>query len=157
FSIKEYSLDNFWEKKQREYEPFRAKYKGLYDPNNRRILGDMSGAIISRDTDIAEAILEGWEEAPDSNPIWRKQTPQVGSAATERIRRIPREIIEEGSAVTWPAIRGRIPSGFDTNAYRPVLQNVYFNAYLAEYHLRVITGLPYISHPFVTNRDGFAY
>ncbi|MBV9158486.1 MAG: hypothetical protein JO097_19660 [Acidobacteriaceae bacterium] len=31
-SIKEYNLDQFWQKKEHQYAPFREKYQGLFDP-----------------------------------------------------------------------------------------------------------------------------
>jgi len=156
-AMKEYSFDDFWGKKERLYQPFRQKYKGLFDPKNHRILRGVSHAIIPRSVNIADAILTGWEEAPDSNRVWRQGLGSVSAAATERIRRIPREVLNDGSAVTWPAIRQRISDPVDVPNFRHVLQNVYFSSYLTEYKLKVITSLPYMSHAFVSLGNNLSY
>lgn len=148
-SMKEYSLDDFWDKKERQYEPFRKKYSGLFDSRNHRLLRGVSHAIIPRISSIADSILAGWEEAPDANPIWRKSIQGLNSGTVERIRAIPREILDEGVAITWPAIQARFKGPVEFPKFRPVLQNVYFSTYLREYKLKVITNLPYTSHPFV--------
>jgi nucleoside phosphorylase len=155
--MKEYSLDDFWDKKERQYGPFRRKYKGLFDPRNHRLLRGASHAIIPRNSSIGSSILTGWEEAPDSNPIWRERILDLNSAAVERVRAIPREIVDEGIAITWAAIQSRIAAPTEIRKFRPVLQNVYFSAYLKEYKLKVITSLPYASHSFVLVGRNLAY
>jgi len=156
-SMREYSLDDFWNKKEIQYLPFRQKYRGLFDPRIHRLLRSVSHAIIGRNVSVANAIIDGWEQGPDGNRIWRARTDEAGVDATERIRRIPREILGDGIAITWPAIAGRIKDQVEISKYRPVLQNVYFSAYLREYELKVITNLPYISHPFVVIGTDLAY
>jgi nucleoside phosphorylase len=155
--MKEYSLDDFWDKKERQYEPFRKKYKGLFDPRSHRSLRSVSQAIIRRTSNIADSIFTGWQEAPDTNPIWHERIRGLSPAAVERIRGIPRQILEEGTAITWPAIQERITDGLEVAKFRPVLQNVYFSAYIREYDLKVITNLPYTTHPFVVTGTDFAY
>ncbi|MBV9158487.1 MAG: hypothetical protein JO097_19665 [Acidobacteriaceae bacterium] len=108
---------------------------------------------------MAQAILTGWEEAPDTNPVWRDRIYDPPGGATERIRRIPREILESGFAVTWPAIEAQIKDPVEVSKFRHVLQNVYFSAYLREpgYDLRVVTSLPYASHSFLGSPSDLAY
>jgi nucleoside phosphorylase len=156
-SMKEYSLDEFWDKKERQYGPFRDKYRGLFDPRNHGLLRRASSAIVPRSVNIANAILVGWEPGPDANPIWRHHIQESNMKATERIRRIPREILAEGTAVTWPAIIQRIGGAVEASKYRPVLQNVYFSAYILEYGLKVISNLPYTVQPFVVTATNMAY
>jgi adenosylhomocysteine nucleosidase len=156
-SMKEYSFDDFWNKKEYQYAPFREKYQGLFDPKNQKLLGGVSGSIIARNSNIANSILTGWEEAPDTNPIWRESIGGLGSQVVERIRRIPIEIANENTAITWPAIQDRIHEAVDVRKFRPVLQNVYFSAYITEYALKVLTSLPYISRSFVISAPNLGY
>jgi len=99
----------------------------------------------------------GWEQGPDANPIWRSDVQDSALKTTERIRQIPREILTEGIAVTWPAIAQRIGGAVEASKYRPVLQNVYFSAYISEYDLEVISNLPYTAQPFVVTETHVAY
>lgn len=156
-SLKEYSLDEFWDKKEHQYEPFREKYEGLFDPKNHELLRSVSRAIIPRTSRIADAITTGWQNAPDANPIWRDRIRGLKADEVERLRKIPLEILDSGIAITWPAIAARIHGPLVPSELRPVLQNVYFSAYLAEYDLKVITNLPYTSHPFVSTGKNLAY
>jgi nucleoside phosphorylase len=156
-SMREYNIDALWEKKERQYAPFREKYRGLFDPKNHELLRRASHAIIPRSTNIADSILAGWEAAPDSNPVWRGSVRSLNSQSIERIRRIPSDLFGEGIAVTWPAILAQIKEPFDVRKLRPVLQNVYFSAYVAEYGLKVITNLPYTSHPFIVTGGDLGY
>ena len=129
----------------------------LFDPKNHRILRNFSNTLIPRRVDIAEAILIGWEDGPDDNWAWRRHLRSVTSDTADRIRQIPRKILEQGLAVTWPAIQQRIKDPVDVPKFRHALQNAYFSSYLAEYDLRVITSLPYTSHPFVETGNNLAY
>jgi nucleoside phosphorylase len=155
--MREYSLDDFWDKKEHQYEPFRQKYKGLFDPRNLRALRSVSHVIIPRKSSIADSIFGAWQEAADTNPIWRERIRGLSAGEVKRIRRIPGEILDKGIAITWPAIQGRIPDVMEAPRFRPVLQNVYFSAYVKEYDLKVITSLPYTSHPFVVTGTDLAY
>ena len=150
--LREETLDFFWEKKRREYYPFRNKYAGLFDHRNEVLLRRFSGAIISRNSKIADELLRTWEQGPDTNSIWRGMMPQYNASQIEAIREVPRHIRDEGAAVTWPAIYDRVQRMNIPNSLplRYILQNHYFDIYLREYGLTVLTRLPFARVAFVS-------
>ncbi len=94
---------------------------GLFDPKNHRILRNFSNTLIPRRVDIAEAILIGWEDGPTTTGPCRRHLRSVTSDTADRIRQIPRKILEQGLAVTWPAIQQRIKDPVDVPKFRHVL------------------------------------
>lgn len=157
--LREPSLDLFWEKKQRQYAPFKAQYLGLFDPQNQSLLRTLSGALVTRSAHIAEGILSAWEQGPDTHRIWRPVMEDLSTQQIERLRATPREIMEDGIAVTWPAILERVSrtTHLDAGQLRQVLQNHYLSIYLREYGLKVVTGFPFARADFLLGSGDLSY
>jgi len=153
--LREATLEEFWDKKRREYSPFRARYTGLFEHRNEVLLRRFSEAIITRNSRIADEILRRWEEGPDVSDVWKATVPGFRAGDIEIIRKTPREIRDEGIAVTWPAILNRIKDlkNARSSRLRYILQNHYFQIYLREYDLLVITRLPFARTSFVPAND----
>lgn len=157
--IKEETLENFLEKRQREYFPFRNMYPELFDPNTLKLLKNYSIALVPRMSDVGLSIVNQWEEGPDNSKAWKKTVIDVPPSVVEQIRRIPRSIKESGVGVVWPSIAERIDSniGVDPRRFRVLLENHYFNVYINEFDLRTITNLPFSRTNFYLDSDDLRY
>jgi nucleoside phosphorylase len=157
--IKEETLEDFIEKRQREYLPFKHMYPQLFDPDSLRLLKNFSVSLVSRTSDVGLSIVKQWEEGPDISDIWRKTTINLSANEIERIRRIPRSIKDLGLGVTWPSIAERVGSnlGIDPQVFRYILQNHYFRVYINEFNLRIITGLPFTRTNFLLEPHNLCY
>lgn len=137
------SLDEYWAKKEDEYGAQRAQYEGLFDKSAQAFVERNSHLLIERQSSIGSTLVERWEAAPDVDDYWRGQTMSVAPGVIEMFRGIPRQLLEDGLAVTWLAIHQRIAevaSRFPQ--YRHLVQRIYFGIYMDEYDLRVLSGLP---------------
>ena len=157
--IKEETLEDFLEKRQREYFPVRNIYPELFDPNILNLLKTYSIALIPRMSDVGVSIVNQWEEGPDTSNVWKKAMVGVPSVIIERMRRIPRSIKESGVGVVWPSIAERIGSDIDVDLqrFRAILENHYFNVYLREFNLRTVTNLPFSRINFFLDSNDLRY
>ena len=143
--MREATLDELFIKKQRQYAPFREKYKGLFDRESQRFIKKAPQAIVSRDFVVVDGIVDSWETGLDDDYLWRELARGTSMPTLERIRRIPKQVRDDEIAVTWPAIRQEIGENIGVNPerFRLAVQHHYFGVYLKEYNLRVVTGLPF--------------
>jgi|GEM_PF-1498749 len=143
--LREANLEDYFEKKQREYSGVAERYEGLFGARGQRFLRRYSGALIARRTNIGDKIVAGWESGPDvGDPFWQQLIGGIPGGVVERLRRLPASVRGTGEAVTWEALAGgverlTIPSW---RRIREGLQHVYFAAYMEEFGLRVLEGLP---------------
>lgn len=143
--MREANIGDFVEKKRREYAPVRDRYEGIFSDTMIEELGRFSDAIVRRTSEVGEAIARDWERGPDtSSRPWRAVLPLLPRIAVDRIRAIPKQIREEGSAVTWPSIEQLLPSEALPigRGMRRILQNSYFRQYLREYGLVALVNIP---------------
>lgn len=145
--MRENSLEEFFYKKQREYSIVRHSYSGLFNEKiTQRFLRKMPQAIITRKTVVGDQMTEAWEEGlDDRRSIWNRLSEGVPTPALERIRVIPKILRDRDLAVTWPAIFMNISSlsGVDSAKFRLAVQYHYFQVYLHEYNLKIISDLPF--------------
>lgn len=145
--MRENSLEEFFYKKQREYSVVRQSYSGLFDEKKtQRFLRKTPQAIITRKTVVGDKMTEAWEEGlDDQRSIWNRLTEGVPAPTLEHIRTIPKVLRDKGLAVTWPAIFMNISSlsGVDSAKFRLAVQYHYFQVYLLEYDLKIVSDLPF--------------
>ncbi len=143
--LREENLDAYFEKKQKEYGPFRDMYPTLLNSHSRVLLKKYPQSLILRSSRVGDEIVRDWEEGQDKGGIWKKLVPFIDPREVERIRKIPRSIRENELAVTWPILEKEIGNniGMDCRLLRHALQNHYFNVYIREFKLRVVTRLPF--------------
>lgn len=159
FPLRERTFDELWEKKEAEYNRFRDKYTGLYDPETKEFLKDHPTAIMPRSSHVKSEIVEAWQSGPDVSGIWDDIKQDYSATEIEKIRQVPSDISREGLAVTWPEIEQKIITevGADPHRLRDVLQHDYFTVYLKEYDLRLISGLPFARSDFALSSPDLAY
>lgn len=157
--LREADWESYFEKKEREYAQHRDLYPGLFDPGSQELLRKYSIATTTRSSRVAEEIIHQWEEGPDINGIWKNLISLTDPGQIERIRKIPRAIYERGTAVTWPAIRKDIGTGIGVHLdiWRYALQHHYFNTYIKEFDLRIITRLQFARTDFSLGTGDLRY
>ena len=151
FPLRENNLAEFAEKKRVGYEPMRNRYSGLFDDSRIGFLGHHAQGLIRRKSRITENILEDWRSGPEAgHRAWKEVKGLLRPSQIETITRIPIELNDRGTALTWAAISPELPeSGLDARIeLRNVLQHTYFNQYCAEFNLVVLKNIPYIVHDF---------
>lgn len=137
------SLDEYWAKKEDEYAAQRSEYEGLFDKSAQAFVERNAHLLLERRSSIGSTLVERWEAAPDVDDYWRSQTISVAPGVIEMFRGIPRHLLDSGIAVTWVAIHQRVTElARRFPQYRHLVQRIYFGIYMAEYDLRVLSGLP---------------
>ncbi len=138
------SLDDYWAKKEEEYAAQRPAYQGLFDKEAQAFVEQNAHLLLRRRSNIGSMLVERWERAPDVDEYWRTETASVPPGVIEMFRRIPRVLLEAGSAVTWMSIHDRVRElAARFPQYRHLVQRIYFGIYMEEYDLRVLSGLPF--------------
>jgi nucleoside phosphorylase len=148
--MREATLDEYFDKKHREYSLVAGKYAGLFDYKSANFLRKHAHSIIPRTSNVGGEIVSAWTEGPDRGGIWDRLIKGVPVDAIEKIRLIPQALYDQGLAVTWPAIAMRAVylSDLDFSRFRFALQHHYFSIYIQEFGLRVVTGLPFARTSF---------
>lgn len=148
--MREYTLDDWMDKKRREYRSHSERYSGLFSSDGLDFLHRHPRALISRQSDVGRLIVDSWERGPDENAIWVPVKKIVPAKTIQRGLDIPRQLSLNGEAITWPAIRNALgPMPPPANrALRNVVQNSYFDIYLTEFALQVLSGLPIMRADF---------
>jgi len=151
--LREDSLGELWEKKEKEYRLFEKDYVALYSQTGKRFVENFSNAVINRTTNVSQKLIENWLAGPDENPIWRSVADSTPSKYLKEIRLIPRRLKEAGLAIKGPTIIENVKYdiGCSRSHFRHILQNQYFNIYLQEYGLELLYEIPYFK-----NRYGFS-
>jgi hypothetical protein len=145
--IHETSLAEFFDKRQATYEQEREQYPLLFDPHNpaRRQLRLHSSALLYRATRVGERIAELFEQGPDSLELWGPIKSSTPSSAVVTLSVAPRRLLQQGRAVTWPALR----SVLSAEQIQPpigaqvLLQRTYCDIYASEFGLRYLTSVPF--------------
>jgi nucleoside phosphorylase len=141
--LKERSLDEFWAKKEKEYAPIKDHYPDVFDKKKQNYLNRYAEALMSRPFNVANRIVQAWEEGPDVDEAWRSIRDEIQTKDLELIRRVPRVIREKGLAIAWPAIEDAIKGlAIDPRVLHYVLQHHYLSIYVRCLNLRIITRLP---------------
>ncbi len=151
FPLRENNLAEFAEKKRVGYEPMRNRYSGLFDDDRIGFLGQHAQGLIRRKSKITEKILEDWRSGPEAgHRAWKTIKGLIRPSQVEIIARIPVELNDRGTALTWAAISPQLPdSSLDVRMeLRNVLQHTYFTQYCTEFGLVVLKSIPYIVHDF---------
>jgi nucleoside phosphorylase len=143
--LREQSLEEFWNKKQREYALFKDQYPDVFDKQKQNFIRKYSEALLPRTFQVSSEIIATWEAGPDNNPIWRSIISQIEPQYIESLRHLPRSIKERGMAITWSAINTYIGSntGFNSKDIHNLLQHHYLSTYIKNFNLRVISSLPF--------------
>lgn len=145
YPIREASLDELWNKKEREYRLFREPYGALYSTVGKKFIAKYSHALIHRSSNISTEIVTRWDSGPISNKIWNKIKEKVAPNKIDEIRKLPQKLKENGLAIKGQTLVDEIgPTiGIDPRYFRHVLQNHFFGIYLDEYDLRLLSQIPY--------------
>lgn len=145
--MRETSLEEFFVKKQREYKPFQDLYTGLFNSKTlEAFLNKAPLSITQRKSIIGKEMVTAWEEGIDcDNVIWPILSQELSPKTLDIIRTVPTQIRNDDLAVTWPAINKRIKPFLDVNSnkFRFAVQYHYFNTYLNEFNLKVLSDLPF--------------
>ncbi|MFT8245553.1 hypothetical protein [Roseomonas sp. BN140053] len=160
FPMRESSLAEFAEKKRVGYEMMRNRYSGLFSDTRIGFLGENATGIIGRRTRITESILEEWRGGAESgHKVWKPAKRVLLPAHIELIARIPADINEQGTALTWSAIAPQLPNEVRaaSTELRDVLQHIYFQQYCSEFKLIALTEIPHIARDFLLPRDENIY
>jgi hypothetical protein len=160
FPIRESSLSEYAEKKRSEYYPMRNRYSGLFDDNRLDFIGRNAQGLIHRKAHISEGILAGWEQGADTEKrVWSSIKKGVNAKIIREIQQIPRELYEDGTALTWSAIGPKVPAGAQSSAaeLRNALQYTYFKQYCTEFGLIVLSAIPYMIEEFYLPRRANVY
>jgi nucleoside phosphorylase len=143
--LRETSIEEFLEKKDREYGPYRQFYPDLFKSSVRSRLKVLGRALTPRASNVGAEIADQWERGPDENLFLRGAFKGASSQSVERIRRIPSALVNAGIGATWPAIAESVgnQASVDPRLMRAVLQHTYFSVYIGEFDLALVTGLPF--------------
>lgn len=149
-AIRESTIAEWHDKKRREYGQFRQKYLGLFEPSLVDFLKAFPDALIRRETVIGPTLVHDWEQAIDVDPFWKKVTAGKSYADIAIAQAVPKDLYQEGLAVVWPAIEQKLIDQISSSPaeLRLLLQHQYFQIYLREYGLTVITGIPFSRFDF---------
>ncbi len=164
-SMREDSLDAYFEKKTGEYRGHEARYSGLFDPTMKAFFKGKITNRVSRDRVIGDRLVDLWENGPDTPGFVKSIIATLGleAATVDAIRRIPRRLRGENQAITWEAISTGMGASERTNplvrGMRRVVQHLYFLQHLESQGLTIITGLPFAKYDFglAIGRHGFDY
>ena len=143
--MRERSLADFAEKKRIGYEPMRNRYSGLFDDTRIGFLGNHATGIVNRKTQITKGILEQWEGgAEERKRIWMPVKKLLDAGTIDLISRIPFDLDQRGTAVTWSAIKPELPDLAQgaSKELRDTLQHVYFGQYCREFDLVALQACP---------------
>lgn len=157
--LREDSLGELWEKKEKEYRLFEKDYVALYSQTGKRFVEKYSNAVIHRTTNVSQMLIENWLAGPDENPIWRSVADSTPSKYLKDIRLIPRRLKEAGLAIKGPTIieNVRHDIGCSRSHLRHILQNQYFNIYLKEYGLELLYEIPYFKNRYGISNSNLYY
>lgn len=143
----ESSMGDHLEKKEREYKGQADRYAGLFSPRNREFLLSLDAARMPRRTRMGLSIVLGWEQGPDSNPLFRNIASRADPASIERSLPVPRRLLDAEEAVTFSALEPFLKGDFSPRqlkGLRHVIQNLYFTPQQDEFGLRVLYCVPHV-------------
>lgn len=159
-AIREKSLAEFFEKKLLAYAPHREYYPDLYSSRSREFVSRFPISVEPRHTIIGDYISERWQEGPDVDDRgWERVVQERAAREIALLRGIAPTIVARGQTVNWPTVRAEIErlKVVPDAVIRRLLQFEYFSAYIAEYNLRTITGLPFARVEFGTSVSDLRY
>lgn len=156
--LRETSIQNFFEKKEREYRLFKKRYSGLYNANNINLLKAYSLAIVPRKSNVGSQIISQWEEGPDVYGIWKALDTNYNKKEINIIRNTPARLYNRGVAVTWAAIDRELKNyNINSGNLRHAVQHHYFTVYTKEFNLKILKNLPYARTSFFLESDELDY
>jgi nucleoside phosphorylase len=141
---REVSLERLIEKKRSEYASVREKFEGLFNDKRVQIFSESEPIFIKRETKIGSSATERWEEGPDVSTNWDTLKGILSPTAVENARLAPRLLLENGEALTWPALKPHLSEEVLHNeeTVRLFLQRNYFTLYVDEFELVVLRNIP---------------
>ena len=142
--LRDQSLAAWLDKARAQYAGQAGWYDEIARPDTLDFLSKNASAVIGREGDVGSALVARWEAGPDANPFWRPAREQLGRPILTKALVVPRNLLDDGSAVTWSAIEAQLPpiAQRDKNLLRKMLQHEYFRIYSREYGLAVLHHLP---------------
>ena len=157
--LREKSLEEFWEKKEREYAAVKKAYPDVFDKYKQNYLKRYSDALVPRNFNVGDSIVDAWEAGPDIDDAWKSIRDEIAGADLELLRKVPGHIRDSGLAVTWPAIKAAIkrPVGVDPTKLHYILQHHYLSVYIRSLGLRIVTRLPLSRVDFLLGEEGLCY
>ncbi len=150
FAQRESSLGALIEKKRSEYGPARTSFESLFSDAAVDFLRNASPHFVRRHTRIGVTATENWEKGPDEAPAWDRLKETLSPATVESLRRAPRQLLDEETALIWPALAPLLNDEARHNAdvTRHALQNNYFSLYVREFDLVVLRDIPHFIDEF---------
>src|ERR1700686_2433719 len=159
FPLREGDLDEFLNKRRREYGPYHDDYPHMSLIACARLLRKYPQCVIARKTTIGESLAAHWEAGPDIANEVASGFDAIYPGHVEVVRHIPSELRGRGLGVTWSAISSELSQlgGAISNVGQILLQREYFQAYLREFPFTTLTGLPFDTVEVVRGDGGLAY
>lgn len=144
-SMRDSDIANYVARRRIDYAPYEDDYPPLFDDATIVLLQRYACALHERTYSTATAIRDRWGSAIESSDrlaIFREAVP---ATVVTNVIQLAARIEAEGLGFTWNAIRERLPQvgAGHSQAIRSVLHANFVRGYLAEYDLRVLTGLPF--------------
>lgn len=163
FPLRENTLSAFFEKKREEYANAKEVYAGVYNKKGEGFLIGRTPNIIRRRIKMGAMIARAWEEAPDISESWCTIKEDLSAKEVDRLRIVPMQLKDSGSAVTWPAMANflnkyRLLNDFTIRKLGTKLdeaiQHEYVRTYLKEYNATIVSRIPpKTTDLFLTNSD----
>jgi hypothetical protein len=159
--MRESSLSDFAEKKRREYSQVRQLYENLFSDERIRFLAAHATNLVPREVAIGRSAVGLWEAGPDDKGLsgWSAVKAIVSTRSLELARRVPRQLIDSGAALTWFGMKPFLP--IDVVAaeleVRRVLQRNYFSLYSNEFPVVVLRNVPRLYDHFCLPSDPRIY
>lgn len=154
--MRESSLNEYADKKRKDYFPVRNRYSGLYDDSRITFLSNNAAGLIKRKVQISENIASGWQSGPDTDKrVWAPIKKLIAPKIITELSEIPDQLLRDESAVTWSAIEPRLPEGATPAlaSLRNALQYIYFTQYCREFDLVILESIPYAVEEFYLPRQ----
>lgn len=147
---KESNMDDFVEKKRKEYASVSHSFKGLF--NDRYIL-QLTAAMpyfVLRKISVGIAATRNWEEGPDKIFEWETLRNKLSNKTLNELIDAPRKLLEDNTALTWEALMPYLNEEMldSETEIRNLLQHNYFSLYTQEYKLIVLQDIPNFSTEF---------
>ncbi len=147
---KEASMDDYVEKKRREYELVSDSFKGLFNDKYILQLTSAMPYFVLRKVSVGISATKNWEEASDTLPAWEKLRNQLSASALNNLVEAPRRLLEMNIALTWEALLPFMDSELLANEQeiRLLLQHNYFSLYTSEFNLVILQDIPLFTTGF---------
>jgi nucleoside phosphorylase len=159
FPMRESTLEEFFEKKTREYDPVKDEYGGFFSRGGRIFVTKYAELILPRSSHVGEKISRKWEQGPDIDAVWKPILAVSSAREVEALCMVPMRLKERDVAITWAAIKAtlQLPLSASDFLVQQALQHAYGLVYLAEYNAMIVTNVPPKTSDFELGSGDLSY